>query len=79
MRLNLTPSDNARCLTLIESARAVAARYDASMVIDAAPPAVKQQLDVFGPPRSDIEIMRRLKADFDPQRTLAPGRFMGRI
>lgn len=79
VRLNLTPSDNARCLTLIESARAVAARYDAFMVIDAAPPAVKQQLDVFGPPRSDIEIMRRLKADFDPQRTLAPGRFMGRI
>jgi glycolate oxidase FAD binding subunit len=79
VRLNLTPSDDARCLSLVESAREIAARYDAFMVIDAAPLAVKQQTDVFGPPRSDIEIMRRLKSDFDPQRTLAPGRFMGRI
>jgi len=48
-------------------------------VIDAAPVAIKRQIDVFGPPRADIAIMRRLKEQFDPQRLLSPGRFMGRI
>jgi hypothetical protein len=35
--------------------------------------------DVFGPPRPDIAIMRRLKDEYDSQRVLAPGRFVGGI
>ncbi len=64
---------------LIEAARASVARVGATLVVDAAPVAIKHQIDVFGPPRADIAIMRRLKEQFDPQGILSPGRFMGRI
>jgi glycolate oxidase FAD binding subunit len=35
-------------------------------------------LDAWGPV-SGLELMRRVKAEFDPQRRLAPGRFVGGI
>lgn len=50
-----------------------------TMIIDAAPLALKEEQDVFGAARADIELMRRLKREFDPDRTLSPGRFIGRI
>jgi glycolate oxidase FAD binding subunit len=34
---------------------------------------------VWGPPRPDFELMRRVKNSFDPQNVLAPGRFAGGI
>jgi glycolate oxidase FAD binding subunit len=34
---------------------------------------------VWGPPRTDFELMRRVKNSFDPQNVLAPGRFAGGI
>jgi glycolate oxidase FAD binding subunit len=40
---------------------------------------VKRSIDVFGAPRSDFEVMRRLKQQFDPHGTLAPGRYIGRL
>ncbi len=43
--------------------------------------ALKRELDVWGDLASgldsSIEIMRRLKNKFDPNRTLNPGRFIG--
>lgn len=68
-----------RPLTIIEHAREAAMRRGGAMFIDAAPPLVKRQHDVFGQPRSDVALMRRLKEQFDPTRTLAPGRHYGRI
>jgi glycolate oxidase FAD binding subunit len=35
--------------------------------------------DVWGPPRQDFELMRRVKNVFDPQNVLSPGRFAGGI
>jgi glycolate oxidase FAD binding subunit len=35
--------------------------------------------DVFGPPPSAITVMRRVKAQLDPDRRCAPGRFVGGI
>ena len=64
---------------LSRSAQAIAARHDGSMVVDAASPALKREIDVFGPTRDDFAIMRRLKDELDPERTLAPGRFAGRL
>ena len=49
------------------------------MIVDAAPMSLKRQIDVFGPLRPDFAIMRRLKEEFDPKRTLSPGRFVGRL
>ena len=34
---------------------------------------------VWGPPRPDFELMRRVKKSFDSQNVLAPGRFAGGI
>jgi glycolate oxidase FAD binding subunit len=42
-----------------------------------APRALKQYVSVWGPPRPDLALMRRLKTAFDPQNILAPGRMTG--
>ena len=47
------------------------------VVLDAAP-AVKAAVDTWGPVPA-IELMQRVKEQFDPERRLAPGRFVGGI
>jgi glycolate oxidase FAD binding subunit len=58
--------------------RAQIAGVDGTAVVVAAPPSVLAGLDAWGPV-SGLELMRRVKAEFDPQRRLAPGRFVGGI
>ncbi len=72
-------SSRIRAATIVDHARETVERRRGSLIIDAAPLMLKHQLDVFGPERADIAIMRRMKDEFDPQRILAPGRFAGRI
>ncbi|MDI6765178.1 MAG: FAD-linked oxidase C-terminal domain-containing protein [Thermodesulfobacteriota bacterium] len=36
-------------------------------------------MDVWGEPRGEYEIMRRLKKEIDPKGILNPGRFVGGI
>jgi glycolate oxidase FAD binding subunit len=50
-----------------------------TLVIAEAPPALKRAVDVWGPPGDAIELMRRVKRQFDPDRLLGPGRFVGGI
>ncbi|MGH2370013.1 MAG: FAD-linked oxidase C-terminal domain-containing protein, partial [Chloroflexota bacterium] len=50
-----------------------------SMVVEHAPAAIQQAIDVWGPTRNDFPLMQALKAQFDPQGTLNPGRFVGGI
>jgi glycolate oxidase FAD binding subunit len=50
----------------------------ASVVVQHAPPVVAAQVDLFGPVPS-LPLMRALKAQFDPGRMMAPGRFAGGI
>ena len=40
---------------------------------------VDQEVDVWGPPPSAIELMRRVKRELDPSNRCAPGRFVGGI
>lgn len=40
---------------------------------------LKRHVDVWGRPRADFALMRRLKEQFDPHGTLNPGRFLGRL
>ncbi len=54
-------------------------RFGGSVFIEGCPTAVKPGIDVFGPIGPSLEIMRRLKREFDPAGTLSPGRFAGRI
>jgi glycolate oxidase FAD binding subunit len=49
-----------------------------SLVIERMPPALKRDLDVWGPMAADaLALMRRIKQEFDPRGILNPGRFVG--
>ena len=49
------------------------------VTILAAPPGWKAGLDVWGEPPATLDVMRALKSQFDPERTLNRGRFAGHI
>lgn len=44
------------------------------IIVAAAPPAVKSQLDLWGTPPSALHVMQRLKQQFDPHSILSAGR-----
>jgi glycolate oxidase FAD binding subunit len=48
-----------------------------STTILAAPPEMKRGIDVWGSLPDGFEVMRALRAEFDPGRTINPGRFAG--
>ena len=48
-------------------------------VVSWCPTALKRRASVWGPPRGDAELMRRVKQVFDPHGILSPGRFYGDI
>jgi len=79
IRANLRPGPGHRAVTLVAYAEEVASRHAGYAVVEAASASYKRDHDVFGPIRPDFSIMKRLKDEFDPRRTLAPGRFVGRI
>jgi glycolate oxidase FAD binding subunit len=62
----------------LDALRRVCGRHGGSAVVVDAPAAVKQALDVWGPIPA-IDLMRRVKDQFDPDHRLAPGRFVGGI
>ena len=57
--------------------QSTAARLGGGAIIERCPDDVKAHLDVWGEQPSGMEIMRRLKRQFDPQNILNPGRFVG--
>ena len=57
----------------------LAERHGGIAIIERCPTAVKMNMDVFGDVGSSIEIMKRIKRQYDPGRVLNPGRFAGRI
>jgi glycolate oxidase FAD binding subunit len=64
---------------LITAARERLAARGGTLVVTEAPVELKRAVDVWGPPGDAIELMRRVKRQFDPDRLLAPGRFVGGI
>jgi glycolate oxidase FAD binding subunit len=48
-----------------------------SVTILSAPPAWKQGLDIWGATPAGLEVMTEIREQFDPKRTLNPGRFAG--
>jgi len=67
-----------RTVTLVELLRAAAVRSGGHAVVLTAPAGVRQSLDMWGPVPA-LELMRRVKDQFDPGRRFAPGRFVGGI
>jgi glycolate oxidase FAD binding subunit len=62
----------------VSTLRGAAPAWSGSVVVLAAPPAVRAAVDAWGPV-SGLSLMRRVKDQFDPQARLAPGRFVGGI
>jgi glycolate oxidase FAD binding subunit len=58
--------------------REAAPAWSGSVVVLAAPPAVRDAVDAWGPV-AGLSLMRRVKDQFDPRARLAPGRFVGGI
>jgi glycolate oxidase FAD binding subunit len=71
-------ADAERAAEAVERLRAICARHQGAAVVVDAPREVKQAVDVWGPIPA-LELMRRVKDQFDPDHRLAPGRFVGGI
>ena len=65
-------------ISFVEPLRAAARAEQGSLVVADAPPSIAGQVDVWGPSAA-LDVMRALKARFDPHGTLNPGRFVGGI
>ncbi|SDY47384.1 glycolate oxidase FAD binding subunit [Geodermatophilus africanus] len=57
--------------------RTALAPHDGSAVVLRAPDAVRDALDHWGPVGDSLDLMRRVKERFDPERRMSPGRFVG--
>jgi glycolate oxidase FAD binding subunit len=69
--------DVEQLLASLQALEGCVARCQGRRVVERAPVAVKQQCQVWGPPGDDFALMRAIKASFDPQHRLNPGRFLG--
>jgi len=76
--LSLTGPTNS-IVNIIGELRSKLAATDGSAVVLKSSPAIKNQLDIWGPARDSLELMKRIKAQFDQNNVLAPGRFLGGI
>ncbi len=59
---------------LARAASAIREPLSAYVVVEAAPPALKSQLSVWGEPPGGLTLMRRLREQFDPRGIMVPGR-----
>lgn len=64
---------------LIGKFTAEAVKHDGNLVVEACPTELKAKIDVWGRPRTDEGVMRRLKEKVDPVGVLNSGRFVGGI
>lgn len=64
---------------IVQTARAAIEKLDGSLAVEAAPLQEKANIDLWGSPGDGLALMRRIKQQFDPNRTLSPGRFVGAI
>ncbi|MGS2614910.1 FAD-binding oxidoreductase [Micromonospora sp. LZ34] len=63
---------------VVADLRAATAAVGGHAVVLTAPAAVRERVDLWGPV-DGLELMHRVKAQFDPDGRLAPGRFVGGI
>jgi len=76
-RLRLEAADDQRFPPVLARLRAAAREGGGYLIVEHAPLRWKRWLDVWGPPSAAHDLMKGIKAAFDPRGLLAPGRFVG--
>lgn len=66
-------------LQQVQSFKDSASNLGAKSLVERCSPELKKSLDVFGEPGLELALARSIKRQFDPGRSLSPGRFAGRI
>jgi glycolate oxidase FAD binding subunit len=66
-------------ISMFNALRREAEARDGNLVLWRAPMEVRSRIDVWGSPGEGLDLMKRIKAQFDPRSTLNPGRFVGTI
>ena len=64
---------------LVSRIRNAAEKSDGALVVTSAPADVKAHVDAWGMAGTGFELVRKLKAAWDPKGILAPGRFVGAV
>jgi len=75
--LQATPAANVAAWVI--RLRQAAADLRGTLVVEHCPLDLKSNVDVWGPSGDDLEALRKMKAVWDPQEVLSPGRFVGGI
>lgn len=70
--------DPAALVAALQALRLAAEEARGALVVEEYTPALAGKLDPWGKPAA-LDLMRRIKAEFDPHNTLNPGRFVGGI
>ena len=64
---------------LLARLRQIAEAAGGTCVTEASPDSLRTPEQVWGRPRDDFRIMTRIRDEFDPSRTINPGRFVGAL
>ena len=75
--LTLAPAVSEQHAQVLTGIRTYAERAGCSVLLRRRPEALDAHVDVMGTPPSTVQILRRIKHEFDPDARLAPGRFAG--
>ncbi len=78
LHAGLPGDDPTAAASFVSTLRGAAPAWSGSVVVLAAPPAVRAAVDAWGPV-AGLSLMRRVKDQFDPDSRLSPGRFVGGI
>jgi glycolate oxidase FAD binding subunit len=65
-----------RAATMLQPLQEAAAAAQGNLILPRCPAAWKKELPVWGRPRGDVALMRRVKDKLDPHRLFNPGRFV---
>ncbi len=79
LQFNVEEIDDHSAVKFVEGAKQTIRDANGSVTIERCPATVKKSIDIFGIDASSAKIMERMKEQFDPNRTLNPGRFAFRI
>ena len=66
-------------IAIVSDVRKHVSRLGGTSVVQLCPPGVKSAIDVWGEDHPGIDVMRRMKRQYDPNGIMNPGRFVGRI